>query len=127
MRRAWTDNRGSLLPVLRSKAWHVLALVTAGVAVVVMIGCPFHCAALGGAQASLPAAQRAPCPQATSGRTCCTATLPSVVSLTPVSLCTPSTTDLLAPSTGFALPPFIPPRPAVCSYQLTAIEHPLGA
>jgi len=52
MRRACTDNRGSLLPVLTGTAWHVLALVIAGVAVVVMIGCPFHCAARGGAQAS---------------------------------------------------------------------------
>ena len=127
MRRACTDNRGSLLPVLTGTAWHVLALVIAGVAVVVMIGCPFHCAALGLAQASLPATQRAPCPQATSGLTCFTATLPSAISLRPLLLCTPYTTGLLAPPIEFALPPFIPPRPAMCSHQLTAREHPLGA
>ena len=125
--RVWTKNTGSLRPVFTSKAWYMLALVTAGVAVVVMVGCPFHCAALGLAQASLPAAHRTSCPQATSGLTCCTATLASAVSLKPLFLSTPYTTDLMAPSTEFALPPFIPPRPAVCSHQLTVIEHPLGA
>ncbi len=127
MNRAWADYRCSLLPVFTRKAWHVLALVTAGVAVAVLVGCPFHCAALGLAQASLPAAQRAPCPQATSGLTCFTATLPAATSLRPMFFCTPSTTALLAPPTEFALSPFIPPRPAVCSHQLTAIEHLLGA
>ena len=108
--RAWTDTKGFLGPVCASKAWQVLALVTAAVAVVVLVGCPFHCAALGWAQASLLEAHRTPCPQVTSGLTCFTATLPSATSLTPVYLCTPYTTDRLAHLTGFVSPPFIPPE-----------------
>ena len=90
-------------------------MVMVGVAVVALVGCQLHTAAHDQSHASTAGHQPTPAPHATSALTCLVATLPPVVSLAPVDLCTPYTTTLMAPPTEFALPPFIPPeevRPA---------------
>lgn len=103
-------------PVLRDKTWISVAMVLAGVAVAVLVGCQFATAALDQAQTSSPGSPCMPAPTAPSaphcqprGR-CLVATMPPVVSLAFAALCTPSATDLFTHPTEFASPPFIPPR-----------------
>ncbi len=121
-----------MVPVLARTAWKMVAMVMVGATVAALVGCPFQ-TALAQPLASPPGDPCTRTPHATSALHCgqsghCpVVTLPSVISLPPWELSTLYAPDRLALPTGCALPPFIPPRPAVCSHQLTAIEHPLGA
>ncbi len=102
-------------PILSSKAWKRVAMVMVEVAVMAIVGCQLHTASHDQIQASTAGHQHTPAPHATSALTCLMATLPPMVSLAPVDLCTPYTTTRMAHPTEFALPPFIPPeevRPA---------------
>ena len=85
-------------------------MMTAGVVVVALVGCQVHPTALDQTQAFPSGHHRAPAPHAASDLNCVAATLPIVVSLPFVYLCTLYTTDQLAHPTGFASPPFIPPK-----------------
>jgi hypothetical protein len=97
-----------------------VALVLAGVAVALLIGCPFATAALD----QIPiAAPGAPCPSGSAapsvlhcwlGGSCLVAALPPVVSLLFVALCTPYDAEWVAHPPEFADPPFIPPEDLPC-------------
>jgi hypothetical protein len=109
-------------PVVRDKTWTSVAMVLAGVAVAILVGCQFATAALDQTQPSAPGFPCPPAPSAPSalhcwpGGYCLGATVPPVVSLVCAALCTPYVTEVVAHPTEFADPPFIPPRrPAVGS------------
>ena len=85
-------------------------MLTAGMAVVALVGCQGHPPALDQTQAFPSGHHRAPAPHAALDLNCVVATLPTVVPLLTVYLCTPYTADRLAHPTGFASPPFIPPE-----------------
>jgi len=103
-------------PVVRDKTWIRVAMVLAGVAVAVLVGCQFAMAALDQTQLSSPGS---PCPLAPSapsalrcvpGGHCLVVALPPVVSLVLAALSTPYATDVFTHPTEFTDPPFIPPR-----------------
>jgi hypothetical protein len=108
-------------PVLRYKTWTSVAIILAGVAVALLVGCQFATAALDQTQTSAPGS---PCPLAPSapsalhcwlGGYCLVATLPPVVSPVCTALCTPYATEWVAHPTEFADPPFIPPEDLRCA------------
>src|SRR5713101_2342781 len=99
-----TGSRCSMVPVFARTAWKMVAMVLGGATVAALIGCPLQTAL----------AQPLVSPSGDHcghGGHCPVVTLPSVISLAPWELSTPYAPDRLAPLTGFALPPFIPPRP----------------
>ena len=97
------------------KARTLVAMVTVGVVLATLVGCQFERAALARTPASPSGHPQSPVPHATADLDCLMATLPTVVSLAPWDLSTPSAPDRLAHPTGFVSPPFIPPRHAVCA------------
>ena len=99
-----------MVPVLARTAWTMVGMVMVGMVIAAMIGCQVHPTALDRTQAFPSGHHRAPAPHTASALNCVVATLPTVVSLPRVHLCTPYTTDQLAHPTGFASPPFIPPE-----------------
>ena len=115
MLRPLTAKRYSMRPVLARTAWTMVGMALVGIAVAAMIGCQGHPTALDQTQAFPSGHHRAPAPHAASDLNCLVATLPIVVSLPFVYLCTLYTTDQLAHPTGFASPLFIPPRHAACA------------
>ena len=104
-----------MVPVLARTAWNMVAMVLVGATVAALVGCPFQ-AALAQSLASPPGDPCTRTAHATSalhcrhGGHCPVVTLPSVVSLAPWELSTPSAPDRLAHPTGFVSPPFIPPE-----------------
>ena len=103
-------------PIVRSTTWTRVAMVLAGLAVALLVGCQFATAALDQTQSSAPGSPCPPAPSAPSalhcwpGGHCLVAALPPVVSLIFAALCTPYLAEWLAHPTEFADPPFIPPR-----------------
>lgn len=93
-----------------SKAWPLVAMLTAVMAVVALGGCQWQTAS----HAPLPACpdgpQHASCPHTTLVLTCVVASLPLGVSLAPVVLVMPYAIDLVWHPNAFASPPFIPPK-----------------
>jgi hypothetical protein len=99
-----------MVPIFASCIWTMAVMVTAGMAVMAMVGCQFHMASLDQTQASLPGHHRAASSYAAFDLHCIMAVLPTGLSLVPLSLAMPYATDLPVHPEGFAFPPFIPPR-----------------
>ena len=100
----------AIVPSFASRVWKMVVVVTAGMAVMAMVGCQFHMASRDQTQASLPGHHRAAPSYAAFDLHCIMAVLPTVLSLVPLSLVISYATDLVVHPEGCALPPFIPPR-----------------
>jgi len=113
-----------MLPAFASKAWHMMTPLTAGMVIVVLVACQFHVTLLDPAQASplvyhhAPSPDAGPAPSSHTTHTtldCFMGLLPSLASFAPLYLLLPYIANLLSHPAGFASPPFIPPKAAVCS------------
>jgi hypothetical protein len=99
-----------LSAVSTSKAWPLVAMLIAGMAVVVLVGCQVHPDSHDQMQASPAGHHRASSSHTTLDHLCVVAVLPLGVILAPVVLVIPYAMELLWHPNEFASPPFIPPR-----------------